>query len=68
MSNLIHTRLDENYRASSAAQGALAGFNASSWADFQTYGIPPVKHEEWKYARVSSLFRDDLQLPPAAPR
>lgn len=68
MSNLIHTRLEENYRASSAAQGALAGFNASSWADFQTYGIPPVKHEEWKYARVSSLFRDDLQLPPAAPQ
>jgi Fe-S cluster assembly protein SufD len=68
MSNLIHTRLEENYRASSAAQGALAGFNASSWADFQTYGIPPVKHEEWKYARVSALFRDDLQLPTAEPQ
>jgi Fe-S cluster assembly protein SufD len=68
MSNLIHTRLEENYRASSAAQGALAGFNASSWADFQTYGIPPVKHEEWKYARVSALFRDDLQLTTAEPQ
>jgi Fe-S cluster assembly protein SufD len=66
MSNLIHTRLEENYNASSHAQGALAGFNARSWSDFQTYGIPPVKHEEWKYARVSSLFRDDLQFPPAA--
>jgi Fe-S cluster assembly protein SufD len=67
MSNLIHTRLEENFRASNPAQGPLSDFCARSWADFQTYGIPPVKHEEWKYARVSALFRDDLQLPISIP-
>ena len=67
MSNLIHTRLEENFRASTPAQGPLSDFSARSWADFQTYGIPPVKHEEWKYARVSALFRDDLQLPISIP-
>jgi Fe-S cluster assembly protein SufD len=67
MSNLIHTRLEENFRASNPAQGPLSDFSARSWADFQTYGIPPVKHEEWKYARVSALFRDDLQLPITIP-
>lgn len=67
MSNLIHTRLEENFRASAPAQGPLSDFSARSWADFQTYGIPPVKHEEWKYARVSTLFRDDLQFPVSIP-
>ena len=67
MSNLIHTRLEENFRASAPAQGPLSDFSARSWADFQTYGIPPVKHEEWKYARVSALFRDDLQFPVSIP-
>jgi Fe-S cluster assembly protein SufD len=67
MSNLTHTRLEENYRASSSAQGALAAFNDKSWADFQAFGIPPVKHEEWKYVRVSSLFRDDLQFSASIP-
>lgn len=42
--------------------GALAGFSEKAMSEFQQRGLPAVKHEEWKYARVSRLFRDDLQF------
>src|SRR5690606_16456797 len=29
--------------------------------DLSSWGIPAVKHEEWKYTRISSLFNKDTQ-------
>ncbi|WP_336515769.1 Fe-S cluster assembly protein SufD [Pollutibacter soli] len=48
---------------------ALAGFRKKGLELFNHVGIPPVKHEEWKYTRVNSLFNDGLRydLNPAAP-
>ena len=42
----------------------LSAFNQSGFSDFKRLGIPAVKHEEWKYTRVSSLFRKDLLFLP----
>lgn len=39
---------------------ALAGFSEKAIRDFRGLGLPPVKHEEWKYTHVSKLFRKDL--------
>lgn len=44
----------------------LSAFNESAISDFRRLGIPAVKHEEWKYTRVSSLFRKDLVFLPEA--
>ena len=43
--------------------GALAEFRSEAWGRFQQWGLPPVKHEEWRYTRISGLFRDDLTYP-----
>jgi len=39
--------------------GPLVKIKSQALADFNKYGIPTVKHEEWKYTRVSGL----LQVP-----
>jgi len=39
--------------------GSLVKIKSQALADFNKYGIPTVKHEEWKYTRVSGL----LQVP-----
>lgn len=31
--------------------------------DLSNWGIPAVKHEEWKYTRIGSLFNKDVQWP-----
>jgi len=41
--------------------GALAGFSEAAMSEFQKLGLPAIRHEEWKYARVSNLFRKDLK-------
>lgn len=45
--------------------GALAGFSEKAMSDFQKLGLPAIRHEEWRYTRVSSLFRKDLQYETA---
>ena len=44
-------------------KGALAEFRTQAWGRFQEWGLPAVKHEEWRYTRISGLFRDDLAYP-----
>ena len=31
--------------------------------DLSNWGIPAIKHEEWKYTRISSLFNKDVPWP-----
>ncbi len=42
--------------------GVLAGFSEKAMSEFQKLGLPAIRHEEWKYARVSNLFRKDLKF------
>ena len=40
----------------------LSSFQAEHWKTFSGMGIPAIKHEEWKYIPVKSLFKDDLNI------
>src|SRR5437868_13951095 len=41
----------------------LGSVRQSAFDDFTRMGIPTVKHEEWKYTRISGLFNKEYRLP-----
>lgn len=46
---------------------SLAPLRERAFHNFNKQGIPTVRHEEWKYTRVSGLFNKEYSLPvPAA--
>lgn len=45
-----------------ATQDALQPVRAAALATFDQLGVPAVKHEEWKYTRISQLFNQPWQL------
>lgn len=40
----------------------LAAVRQEAMQDFSELGIPSVRHEEWKYTRISGLFNKEFQL------
>lgn len=42
--------------------GLLGRQRDAALEDFSRWGIPAVKHEEWKYTRISSLFNRETPL------
>jgi len=42
---------------------SLSDFSDRAFKAFNQLGIPKAKHEEWRYVKVSSLFRKDLTYP-----
>lgn len=46
--------------------GSLGTVRQNAFNAFSKMGIPGVKHEEWKYTRISSLFNKEYQVPLAA--
>ena len=40
----------------------LSAFQHENWKTFSGMGIPPLKHEEWKYVPVKNMFKDELQF------
>src|SRR5688572_5312646 len=44
------------------AGGILNTIRQKAFADLSQMGIPTVKHEEWKYTRISSLFNRDYNF------
>ena len=63
MSNEIISYFQDRFRNRTTHPG-LSSFNEKAMAEFQRHGIPAVKHEEWKYTRVSSLFRSGMVYLP----
>lgn len=47
---------------SDTKNSVLSDIRKNAFADFNRMGIP-VRHEEWKYTRVSSLFNKDYKFP-----
>lgn len=43
----------------------LAAIRQGAFDAFDQMGIPTVRHEEWKYTRISSLFNKEYQLAAA---
>ena len=60
MSNDTIRFFSDIYGQSVPSAPALQAFSGRSIADFGKWGLPGPRHEEWKYARVASLFRSDL--------
>lgn len=44
------------------ANGNLQLFRQNAFDSFNQWGIPTVKHEEWKYTRINSVFNHDLKI------
>jgi Fe-S cluster assembly protein SufD len=44
------------------AAGNLTALQNKAMEDFSHYGLPTVKHEEWKYTRIGSVFQKDMAL------
>jgi Fe-S cluster assembly protein SufD len=42
----------------------LSSIRKAAFTSFDQLGIPTVKHEEWKYTRISSLFNKEFQVTP----
>ena len=64
----VKTILQDTFTASSAAHSGLSAFQQESWTNFSNWGLPALKHEEWRYTRIRNLFTDKLiagqhQLP-----
>jgi Fe-S cluster assembly protein SufD len=45
-----------------SSEGNLSAFRSQAMEDFSRHGLPTVKHEEWKYTRISSVFQKDMAL------
>ena len=48
---------------SESAGGSLNAIRQNAFNAFSKMGIPTVKHEEWKYTRISSLFNKEYEFP-----
>lgn len=59
----IITTLKDRARQLGAEQtDALQTVRSAALAAFEQMGVPPVKHEEWKYTRISQLFNHSYQI------
>src|SRR5436190_338942 len=63
--NTIET-IKERYRQlqSNNGQSVLTPIEQNAFKTFNTLGIPTVKHEEWKYTRISSVFNKEYAFNP----
>ncbi|MGZ8517432.1 MAG: SufD family Fe-S cluster assembly protein, partial [Chitinophagaceae bacterium] len=61
--NTLET-IREKYHQMQASNGssALTPVEQRAFDAFNTMGIPSVKHEEWKYTRISGAFNKDYTL------
>jgi Fe-S cluster assembly protein SufD len=50
---------------SESSDNGLSAVRQNAFDAFSVMGIPNMKHEEWKYTRISNLFNKDYQLPVA---
>jgi len=64
----VKTFLQDSFTASSTEKSGLSAFQQDNWTNFSNWGLPALKHEEWRYTRIRNLFTDKLiagleQLP-----
>ena len=38
----------------------LGAFHTENWNNFSAWGLPAIKHEEWKYTRIRNVFNDKM--------
>ncbi len=54
------TILKETYGLQAAKGGSLHAFQEDNWMQFSAWGLPALKHEEWKYTRIRNVFSDRM--------
>ena len=59
--------IKERYQQLQSSNGSsvLTPVEQNAFNVFNQLGIPSVKHEEWKYTRISSLFNKEYAFAPA---
>ena len=62
--NYIRERFEE--LQTSGKDAVLDKIRQLAFADFNQWGIPTTRHEEWKYTRISGLFNKEYRLPVQA--
>jgi Fe-S cluster assembly protein SufD len=55
---LLQNAFDKQINSSDS----LGVFHADNWRNFTSWGLPAIKHEEWKYARIRNVFNDKMIL------
>jgi Fe-S cluster assembly protein SufD len=58
--------IKERYQQLQSANGSsvLTPIERDAFHSFSTMGIPTVKHEEWKYTRISGVFNKEYAFNP----
>lgn len=58
--------IKEKYLHSQSANGSsvLTSIEQEAFKAFTTLGVPTVKHEEWKYTRISGVFNKEWAFNP----
>lgn len=58
--------IKERYQQLQSANGSsvLTSLEQDAFNTFNTQGIPTVKHEEWKYTRISGVFNKEYAFNP----
>ncbi|WP_121356137.1 Fe-S cluster assembly protein SufD [Flavisolibacter nicotianae] len=58
--------IKEKYQQSQSNNGSslLTSLEQDAFQTFTTVGIPTVKHEEWKYTRISGVFNKEYAFNP----
>ncbi|HTE27566.1 Fe-S cluster assembly protein SufD [Flavitalea sp.] len=58
-----NTYLKESFdRLNLPGSSPLSSIRKAAFKSFDVMGIPTVRHEEWKYTRISSLFNKEYQV------
>ena len=54
------TILQNAFDQQQTGASALSSFHAENWKNFSAWGLPAIKHEEWKYTRIRNVFNDKM--------
>ncbi|MEY4628807.1 MAG: hypothetical protein RLZZ595_1133, partial [Bacteroidota bacterium] len=56
------TILQNAFEQQASHSGNLDTFHSENWKNFSEWGLPAIKHEEWRYARIRNVFNDKMIL------
>ena len=54
------TILKHAFDKQNSSSTQLGAFHAENWNNFSAWGLPAIKHEEWKYTRIRNVFNDKM--------
>ncbi|MBM3440292.1 MAG: hypothetical protein FJX94_05465, partial [Bacteroidetes bacterium] len=67
MSDFIEQIQDQYLQEQKTMPAVLKDFTGAGAAQLATMGIPTVKHEEWKYTRISGVLNKPFNFSASAP-